>query len=150
MAELKKNEALSRKLLGIGASIFFLMGLAHIIGALIDVFHPFLYTPADYRVKEMMIESAMLITNRTSLWKSWLGFNISHGFGISAFSLLVLIISWKKYNYFMEIRLLYPVILLITFIYFTLCILFWFYLPAIGCGIVLCLFTASFIQARQE
>ena len=149
MTELKKNETLSRKLLGMGAAIFFLMGLVHIIGALIDIFRPFLYTPADYRVKEMMIESTMLITGRTSLWKAWLGFNISHGLGISAFSLVIFMIAWKKYSYFIEIKPLFPAILFIIFIYFLICIFFWFYLPAIGIGIVLCLFIASFFQARQ-
>src|SRR6266571_7188023 len=75
-------------------------GGAHVIGTLIDTVHPTFFTPTDDSVKPVvegtgieLVRKSGVSGPRPSMWRVWLGINITHGLGIFAFGLLCLLIA---------------------------------------------------------
>ncbi|MCU0848776.1 MAG: hypothetical protein MUD12_12895 [Spirochaetes bacterium] len=108
MSDNEKNMVLSSMFFKIGSCIFMLMGLGHFLGTAVDVFTPFLFTPVDCRVKEMMAGAAILITDRTTLWDAWLGFNLSHGLGVFLFGFIFLSLARRDYGLITGERFILP------------------------------------------
>ena len=151
MAVVNKDLSKAARLFLAGAWVLFSMGLGHALASIVDIFHPFLFTPVEEGVKQVMLESTMMITDRTSIWMAWLGFNISHGLGIASFTFLLIILVRHDLNYLIYIKHLLPLALFVTGIYFMLCIIFWFFLPAVGCSIVLgCISSSYFIIKKNN
>jgi len=126
-----------------------LMGLGHFLGTVIDVFTPFLFTPVDGRVKEEMVKAVILITDRTTLWDAWLGFNLSHGLGVFLFGFIFLTLARRDYCLITGERFILPLCVFTASAYLALSIIFWFYLPAAGCAVVLSCYAVSWVLALK-
>ncbi len=150
MNNFNKNTVLSSKFYKVGTCIFITLGLAHFLGTLIDIITPFLFTPVDNHVKNEMIKATILITDRMSLWNAWIGFNLSHGFGVLIFGVVFLLLARNNFDYIISIKFIYPLSIFIALVYLTMSLLFWFYLPSIGCFLGLLSFIISFLLVKNE
>lgn len=145
----KRNEMnAAKRLFEFGALVFLLLGSAHAATSVVDVFRPFLFTPVDEGVKRMMMDSTILITDRTSLWDAWLGFNISHGYGVFFFGLITLLLARHDFRCVIRFKPLFPLTIFMSLSYLIMAIRFWFYLPALGCALGLGCFVLSFLLVR--
>src|SRR2546426_2324741 len=99
---------LARILFALGATPFAAFGLLHALGALADVRHPRWFTPRDDRVRSETAGTAMVFTNRTDMWRAWLGFNISHGLGVFLFGALCLLLAAGGFGAGLALRPLLP------------------------------------------
>lgn len=135
---------MSRTLMVLSAVIVLSLGTLHLF---------FTYSgpkllPRDPSLQTRMSEVAPVITRQTTMWRAWIGFNVSHSLGLLLFGLL--------YGYLavVEPDLLFRswFLLLIGFAmlssYMVLAWAYWFYNPLIGIAIASVLFAASAIVAR--
>ena len=74
----------ARILMVLIASISFTLGLVH----LVYTFWGPLLTPRDPALKIRMDEIAPVLTNETTMWRCWIGFNVSHSMGLILFGLV--------------------------------------------------------------
>jgi hypothetical protein len=149
--EQKESEmSKAKRLFEFGALVFVVLGSAHALASMVDVFRPFLFTPVDEEVKRVMMDSTILITDRTSLWDAWLGFNISHGYGVFFFGLITFLSARHNFDYVLSFKPLLPLTIFMPLGYLIMALFFWFYLPALGCTLGLICFVLSFLLVRRQ
>ena len=150
MTETRNKTNAAKRVFEFGAIVFLLLGSAHALGTMVDLFRPFLFTPVDPQVKLTMMDSTILITDRTSLWKAWLGFNLSHGYGVFFFGLITLLMARDNFGYVIKLRPLFPLTIFMSLSYLIMAISFWFYVPALGCALGFGCFVVSFLLVRRQ
>lgn len=84
----------------VGAAIFVAAGGGHALLSLVDTVRPTWFAPRDDGVRRAMEGTGMRFrrlfpgdAGRPSLWRCWLGFNVSHGLGAFAFGVLCLLLA---------------------------------------------------------
>lgn len=126
-----------------GAAPFILLGSIHILYSLRDVWTPRKLTPYDDSVRVSMQTTTLALTRQTTMWRAWLGFNISHGIGVLFFGLVYLILALSDIELLSRVTVLPLLALAVSASYFVLSIKYWFHIPAIGSGIgTVCFFIA--------
>jgi hypothetical protein len=80
---------------------------------------------------------------RPSMWRFWLGFNISHGLGAFTFGLLCLLIATHDFKLVERIDAIRPLTIAFSAAYLALSLRFWFYGPAILTGTATACFTIA-------
>jgi hypothetical protein len=80
---------LEQALLIVGASIFGLLGSAH----LFYTFFTDKFDTRDRSVGEAMKNTSPVLTGRTTVWKAWIGFNASHSLGAMVFAAFFLMLA---------------------------------------------------------
>jgi hypothetical protein len=73
--------AIAPALVTASAVIVLLLGLAH----LRCTFHGPKLLPRDAELRTRMQQVSPVITRQTTMWKAWIGFNASHGYGLILF-----------------------------------------------------------------
>lgn len=119
-----------------GAVPFLLLGILHIVYTVMDELRPRRLAPRDRDLIECMRTGTLILTKETTVWRAWIGFNLSHGLGVVLFSgALVHMAAW----HFEPVRTTAPEVLIaapvIAAIYFGLSLRYWFSVPAIGSGL---------------
>lgn len=71
-------------LVACSALIVFLLGVIH----LVYTFRGTKLHPRDAGLEEGMKAVSPVLTRQTTMWKAWIGFNASHGFGAILFGLI--------------------------------------------------------------
>ncbi|HTC59487.1 MAG TPA: hypothetical protein VK691_05135 [Solirubrobacteraceae bacterium] len=141
----------ARILFELATAPFILMGGLHALASLIDTLRLTFFAPtkpglrsemevAGIRLREMFPGASGA---RFSMWRGWLGFNISHGLGAATFGFAMLILSLHDYGLVQQISAIEPFTIAVSAVYFLLAVRFWFYAPAIGCGLGLACFIAA-------
>jgi len=74
----------SSSLVAASAAIILLLGLIH----LVYTFQGQNFRPRDAQLEEKMRQVSPVLTRETTMWKAWIGFNASHGFGAILFGLI--------------------------------------------------------------
>ena len=74
----------ARVLMVLSASIVFTLGVVHFV---YTFWGPNL-TPRDHTLQVSMNEISPVITNETTIWRCWVGFNASHSMGLILFGLI--------------------------------------------------------------
>jgi hypothetical protein len=122
-----------------------LAGGGHALVALADTVHPRYFTPRDASVRPAVEGTPIRLGGRAapSMWKAWLGFNISHGLGAFTFGLLLLLIAIQDFKLVEQIDAIRPLSIAIPAIYLIVALRFWYYGPVIVTGTS----TACFIVA---
>ena len=72
---------ISPLLVAASAAIVLLLGLIH----LLYTFHGPKLLPRDPELRTRMQDVSPVITRQTTMWRTWIGFNASHGFGLILF-----------------------------------------------------------------
>ncbi|MEW6093194.1 MAG: hypothetical protein AB1531_04425 [Chloroflexota bacterium] len=150
MTETGNKISAAKRAFEFGALVFLLLGFAHALGIVVDMFRPFLFTPVDPQVKQTMMDATILITDRTSLWKAWLGFNLIHGYGVFFFGLITFLLAHDNFGYVIKHRALFPLVLFMALSYLIMAVVFWFYVPVLGCALGFGGFIVSFVLIRQR
>ena len=85
---------------------------------------------------EQMRASTLFLTRQTTVWRAWIGFNLSHGLGIVVFAGLLI---HGAALHFDAVRSAAPELLfaapVVALLYFLMSLRYWFRIPAIGSGL---------------
>ena len=74
----------ARILMVVSASIIFTLGVVHFV---YTFWGPTL-TPRDPALQISMSQNSPVITKETTMWRCWVGFNVSHSLGLILFGLV--------------------------------------------------------------
>jgi hypothetical protein len=116
-----------------GTILLILAGGGHALLTLVDTARATYFTPRDASVRRAVESTPIRFGGRAapSMWRAWLGFNISHGLGVFTFGLLLLLIALQNFKLVEQIDAIQPLSIAIPAIYFVLALRFWFYGPVI-------------------
>lgn len=119
-----------------GAIPFFLLGSLHVIYTLMDEQRPRRLAPRDRDLVALMRTNTLVLTKETTVWRAWIGFNLSHGLGVMSFSAALI---YMAALHFEPVRSAAPEVLVaapvIAAAYLGLSLRYWFSIPAIGSGL---------------
>jgi len=123
-----------------------LAGGLHVAMTVLDAVRPTLLTPIRDSVRLEMEDGGMRFralfpgdAATPSVWRLWLGFNLSHGLGVFVFGLLCLLIAIHDFSLVGQIGGLRALTIAVPTAYLTISLLFWFYGPAlIGAASTVC------------
>jgi len=93
------------------------------------------FSPRDDVVRIGMQATTMNITNRTTLWKAWIGFHHSHSIGAVFFGLIYLILALQDFAGLAANTTLMRLAAVVPLIYLWVGFRFWFRTPIIGIAI---------------
>jgi len=131
-----------------GAAPFLVLGFLHIVYTFMDEVRPRRIIPRDRDLVERMRAATLVLTRETTLWRAWIGFNLSHGLGIVVFAGLVV---YGAVLYFGALQREAPELLFaapaIASLYLLMSLRYWFRIPAIGSGLGTALLLAGAIAA---
>ena len=92
-----------------------------------------------------MTHTAPRLTDRTDLWRAWVGFNYSHSLGAVLFGAFVILIGRSAESYAFEAPLAVPLALVVSLCYLVLGFKYWFRTPIIGIGASVGCFAAAWM-----
>lgn len=79
-----ENILAARTFMVLSASIVLTLGVLH----LVSTFRGPSLTPRDPSLQISMSQSSPMMTNETTMWRCWVGFNASHSLGLILFGLI--------------------------------------------------------------
>ncbi len=122
-----------------------LAGGLHVILALADTVRPRYFAPRDRSVMPALEAARIRFGGNAapSMWRAWLGFNISHGLGVFTVGLLCLLIATHDFELVERIDAIRPLTIVFSAAYLALSLRFWFYGPVIITGIATGCFTVA-------
>ncbi len=132
-------------LMATSAGIILTLGLVH----LIYTFWGPKLRPRDSDLQLKMSQVSPVITQETTMWRAWVGFNASHSMGAILFGLVygVLAIGHADLLFGSSYLLVVGLIMLIG--YWALAKRYWFSAPFVGISIGLVCYVASTVFATQ-
>lgn len=115
-----------------GTIAFMAAGGGHALAAVYDTVRPTFFGPVDDSVRSAMEGSTFHFRHMwpgandvtPSMWRLWLGFNISHGIGAFLFGLLCLLIASHDFELVESIDAIRPLTIAVSAAYFTLSLRF--------------------------
>ena len=114
----------------VGAALFSLLGIAHGLLTLRDLRTPRSFTPTDDGVRLAMAAAPLRLAPQTTIWSSWLGFNLSHSLGLMVFGGLLAWLALHDFELVTRSPLLRASAIVVAVVYCLMAIRFWFWLPA--------------------
>jgi hypothetical protein len=110
-----------------------LAGALHALLALADTVRPRYFAPTDRSLNPALEGTRMRFGGSAapSMWRAWLGFNISHGLGVFTFGLLCLLIATYDFSLVERIDAIRPLTIAVPATYLAISLRFWFYGPVI-------------------
>lgn len=126
-------------LLVIGASVFGALGAIH----LLYTFFTEKFSPYDSSVAEAMKGTSLRLTQETTMWRAWIGFNASHSLGVML--LAAVYIPLASYHFTLVENSIWFSLLPVAvgFAYLCLAKAYWFKIPFFGILISLACFIGS-------
>ena len=119
---------LSQSLFIIGASLFGILGLVHLIFTFFtDKFHA--YNPD---VKIAMENTSPNITKETTVWLAWVGFNASHSLGMILFAAIYIPLAFSHRQFIADNSWFAVLPSLVGISYLLLAKNYWFNMPFFG------------------
>jgi len=129
-----------------GSIPFVVLGLVHIAYSILDASRPSKIVPREPDLIERMKAGRLVLTRETTVWRAWIGFNISHGVGVLLFGLIILCAALFGFEANLSaMPALFYASPLVAAIYLGLSLKYWFRVPAIGSGIGAVLLAAGVI-----
>ena len=122
-----------------GSAIFFILGSLHLV-------YTFFSTKLDPRNKTVIDEmkaTFLRLTDETTAWKAWIGFNASHSAGAIFFGAINIILSARHFYIIENSFLLSFLTILTSVFYLGLARKYWFSIPYIGILVATACFIAS-------
>jgi hypothetical protein len=133
-----------------GAVPFIVLGVLHIIYTILDERRPCRIAPRDPHLLEQMRAGSLFLTRQTTVWRAWLGFNLSHGLGVVLFAGILI---HGAALHFDAVRSAAPELLfavpVIASLYFLMSLRYWFRIPAIGTGLGTAVLLAGAVLAAM-
>jgi hypothetical protein len=110
------------------AAIFLVLGFAH----LLFTFYGSRLLPQDRALITQMQKTNLVLTQETSMWKAWIGFNASHSLGAILFGAVYGYLSLAHGAFLFQSAFLLSLGLVFLFIYVFLAKRYWFSVPFRG------------------
>jgi len=124
-----------------GALIILVLGTLH----LAYTFFTDKFTSRNTNVVEEMKRSFPRLTNKTTLWKAWIGFNASHSVGAIFIGLINIILAIQYFDILRQSYLLLMLNILTLVFYLFLAKQYWFNIPFTGILITLLCFIVAIV-----
>src|SRR5215469_10669009 len=134
---------ISRILIAACAAIILFFGSMH----LAYMFFTDQLTPVEGQMETAMQHVRPRISGGTTMWKAWVGFNISHSMGLILFGLIYGYLTVCQWEVLQRSYFLSGLGLLVLVGYVVLARVFWFRDPLIGVSAATLLYVAGFIYA---
>jgi len=134
---------ISRILTGASAGIILFLGSVH----LMYTFFTNKLTPVDGQLETAMKHVAQRISSETTMWKAWVGFNVSHSMGLMLFGLIYGYLAVYRWDVLQKSYFLAGLGLVVLVSYVVLARVFWFNDPLIGVSAATLLYVAGFVCA---
>jgi hypothetical protein len=136
---------LSRIFFLIGALPFILLGVLHAFATPTTPAQSKGLSPRDRALRDAMARETVLLTRRTTLWRAWVGFNLSHSLGAVLFGSVVLLVGRSQTSFESQANLFLPLAVVVCAIYLWLAIQYWFRTPIVAIAFAGVCFVASWI-----
>jgi hypothetical protein len=128
----------------IGAALFGLFGVAHGVLTLRDMRVPRSFTPADDNLRgRALAEAPLRLAPQTTIWNSWLGFNLSYSLGLLVFGAFFGALALHDFGIVAGNLFLRFGAVVVGLIYLLLALRFWFWVPAVLSAVGTLCFVAS-------
>jgi len=126
------------------ASIIFTLGVVH----LVYTFWGPKLAPRDPALEVSMSQISPVITKETTMWRAWVGFNVSHSMGLILFGLVFgfLALAHGQLLFRSPFLLVVGLAFLVGFV--VLCKVYFFRVPLMGISISLACYVASIALSR--
>jgi hypothetical protein len=132
----------SRILIGFAAILLYL-GSAHLACTLLThTFHP-----TEGQLETAMKQVGPRISSEMTMWKAWMGFNVSHSMGLLLFGLIYGYMDVYRWEVLRTSYFLAGTGLLMLVGYVVLARIFWFTVPLIGVSAATLLYVVGFFYA---
>jgi hypothetical protein len=115
-------------LIAASAAIILLLGLAH----LVFTFYGPKLLPRDRDLIARMQETNLVLTQETSMWKAWIGFNASHSMGAILFGAVYGYLAWAHSTFLFQSSYLLSIGLIMLLGLVFLAKRYWFSVPFRG------------------
>jgi hypothetical protein len=134
----------ARVLMVLSASLIFTLGVVH----LVYTFWGPKLTPRDPALEISMSQISPVITNETTMWRCWVGFNTSHSMGLILFGLVFgfLAVAHDQLLFHSPFLLVVGLAMLGGFV--VLCKVYFFSVPFAGISVSLACYVASVALSR--
>jgi hypothetical protein len=134
----------ARILMVLSASIVLTLGVVH----LVYTFWGPMLTPRDPALQISMSQSSPVITEETTMWRAWVGFNASHSMGLILFGLVFGYLALAHGRLLFRSPFLLAVGLLMLGGLVMLCKAYFFSAPLTGASISMACYVASIALSR--
>jgi hypothetical protein len=131
-------------LMVLSASIILTLGVFH----LVYTFYGSNLTPRDPALQISMSQISPVITNETTMWRCWVGFNATHSMGLILFGLVFGFLALAHGQILFHSRFLLVVGLAMLGSLVVVCKMYFFSGPLTGVSISLACYVASIVLSR--
>ena len=135
----------ARILMVLCASIVLTLGVLH----LVSTFWGPSLTPRDPALQISMSQSSLIMTNETTMWRCWVGFNASHSMGLILFGLIFGYLALAHGQLLFRSPFLLVVGLAMLGGLIVLCKVYFFSWPLTGINISLACYVVSIALSRM-
>lgn len=140
--------SLAKTFLFAGGLTFLTLGGLHAALTFRDLKRPRAFIPVDDALREAMQDASLRLHSDVKLWDAWMGFNLSHSFGLLIFGCGTIILATSLNAAYQTSPLLQLALIAIACAYFVMALRFWFWIPAAGTAFGAALLIAAFITLR--
>jgi hypothetical protein len=124
------------------SSVYIILATLH----LLYTFFTDKFLAKDRNTVEMMKQTHPLLTNKTTMWKAWMGFNGSHSAGGIFLGCINILLAGMYYPFLSNAWPLIVLTVITSLFYLFLAIKYWFKIPLTGIAIATgCYIVASII-----
>jgi len=134
---------LSRYLFLAGAVPLLFLGTAHAVATPLSSSDRKGLTPRDPALIESMQKVSVLLTRRTDMWLTWIGFNLSHSLGVLVFAVCILVVGRSAESFAGQAAFCVPLATVVAALYVAIGLKYWFRTPIAGCAMSLACFAGS-------
>jgi hypothetical protein len=135
----------SRYLFLAGALPFIVLGVLHAILTPRAPEQKSGLSPRDPALREAMTRETLFLTRRTTLWRTWVGFNFSHSLGAVILGSAVLLAGSSATSFHEQAPKFVPFAVVAGAIYLAIGIPYWFRTPILGIAIAEGCFLTSWL-----
>ncbi|HEX6738476.1 MAG TPA: hypothetical protein VF310_09400 [Vicinamibacteria bacterium] len=136
---------LSRYLFLLGALPYVFLGTAHALATPLTTEQRKGLSPRDEAYRQSMVQQTVLLTRRTNLWLTWVGFNLSHSLGAVLLGVVVLLVGRSSASFAVNGPVFVPLAVVVSGTYLAIGLRYWFRTPIIGTVISTVCFVASWV-----
>ena len=140
----KESFLAARILMVFSASIVLTLGVLH----LVSTFWGPSLKPRDRALQISMSQSSPILTNETTMWRCWVGFNATHSLGLILFGLVFGYLALTQGQLLFRSPFLLVVGLAMLGGLLVLCKVYFFSVPLTGVSISLACYVASIVLSR--
>lgn len=129
-----------------GSLPFLVLGSLHGLYTLLDTGKPRRLIPGDIALMEAMQQTPVRMASTTTMWRAWVGFNLTHSLGLVFFGLIYLLLAMFDFEVLAARPLLVLLALPVAGAYFAMSVKYFFIIPTIGAGLgALCFALAAIL-----